>query len=153
MVNWRLFLEAQETASDTASTESAMLEFAENYDFENIVLIQATSPLLKSSDLDEAIEKYDNFDSMLSVVAQKRFYWNYNEDGSVSPINYDFKKRPMRQQFKGNLVENGAFYICSKKIYLELDVVYLEKLVVKLWMRSHFMKLTSLLIGKLLRNF
>ena len=104
-----------ETASDTASTESAMLEFAENYDFENIVLIQATSPLLKSSDLDEAIEKYDNFDSMLSVVAQKRFYWNYNEDGSVSPINYDFKKRPMRQQFKGNLVENGAFYICSKK--------------------------------------
>ena len=22
---------------------------------------------------------------------------------------------PMRQQFKGNLVENGAFYICSKK--------------------------------------
>ena len=87
------FSKRQETASDTASTESAMLEFAENYDFENIVLIQATSPLLKSSDLDEAIEKYDNFDSMLSVVAQKRFYWNYNEDGSVSPINYDFKKR------------------------------------------------------------
>lgn len=108
-----------ETASDTASTESAMLEFAGNYDFENIVLIQATSPLLKSSDLDGAIEKYDNFDSMLSVVAQKRFYWNYNDDGSVSPINYDFKNRPMRQQFNGNLVENGAFYICSKEDLLK----------------------------------
>ena len=37
-------------ATDTASTESAMLEFAENYGFENIVLIQATSPLLTAED-------------------------------------------------------------------------------------------------------
>ncbi len=104
-----------ENANDTASTESAMLEFANSYDFENIVLIQATSPLLKSSDLDEAIKKYPDFDSMLSVVEQKRFYWNFNPDGSVSPSNYNFNKRPRRQEFAGNLVENGAFYICTKK--------------------------------------
>ena len=35
-----------ETASDTASTESAMIEFCNNYEFDNIVLVQATSPLL-----------------------------------------------------------------------------------------------------------
>ena len=35
-----------ESASDTASTEFAMLEFASNYEFDNIVLVQATSPLL-----------------------------------------------------------------------------------------------------------
>jgi len=35
-----------ESATDTASTEFAMLEFAEHYEFDNIVLIQATSPLL-----------------------------------------------------------------------------------------------------------
>ena len=40
-----------QSASDTASTESAMLEFAINYDFDNIVLIQATSPLLVSAGL------------------------------------------------------------------------------------------------------
>ncbi|MBR3229512.1 MAG: acylneuraminate cytidylyltransferase family protein [Bacilli bacterium] len=108
-----------ETATDTASTESAMLEFAENYNFENIVLIQATSPLLESKDLTEAIQEYDKYDSMLSVVEQKRFYWNYNEDGSVSPTNYDFNNRPRRQEFNGNLVENGAFYICSRKNLLK----------------------------------
>ena len=42
-----------ESASDTASTESAMLEFADNYNFDNIVLIQATSPLLTSDALDK----------------------------------------------------------------------------------------------------
>lgn len=110
---------SEETATDTASTESAMLEFATNYDFENIILIQATSPLLESEDLTNAIKEYDKYDSMLSVVEQKRFYWNYNEDGSVSPTNYDFYNRPRRQEFKGNLVENGAFYICSKKDLLK----------------------------------
>ena len=38
---------SEETARDESSTESAMLEFAEKYEFENIVLIQATSPLLE----------------------------------------------------------------------------------------------------------
>jgi N-acylneuraminate cytidylyltransferase len=106
-----------ETATDTASTESAMLEFAENYEFENIILIQATSPLISSKDLKEAITKYEeeNYDSMLSVVPQKRFVWNYNDDGSVSPQNYDYKNRPRRQEFDGFLVENGAFYITKKK--------------------------------------
>lgn len=107
-----------ETATDTASTESAMLEFANNYEFENIILIQATSPLLKSKDLEEAINKYPEYDSMLSVVPQKRFIWNYNEDGSVSPTNYDFNSRPRRQDFDGFLVENGAFYITSKESFL-----------------------------------
>lgn len=110
---------SKETATDTASTESAMLEFANNYNFENIVLIQATSPLLESKDLTDAINEYDKYDSMLSVVEQKRFYWDFNSDGSVRPLNYDFNHRPRRQEFKGNLVENGAFYISHKKDLLQ----------------------------------
>lgn len=41
-----------ESASDTASTEFAMLEFANEHAFDHIVLIQATSPLLTAEDLD-----------------------------------------------------------------------------------------------------
>ena len=106
-----------ESACDTASTESAMLEFAEAYDFDNIVLIQATSPLLQAEDLDRGFEAYakEDTDSVLSVVRQKRFHWAEDAEGIASPTNYDVYNRPRRQEFDGYLVENGAFYICSKE--------------------------------------
>lgn len=106
---------SDKTASDTASTESAMLEFADSFDFDNIVLIQATSPLLSSFDLDNGFEKYKekDTDSVISVVRQKRFNWK-EENGFAVPTNYDVYNRPRRQEFNGYLVENGAFYITSK---------------------------------------
>ena len=104
------------SASDTASTEFAMLEFAEQYEFDNIVLIQATSPLLQSEDLDKGFEMFneEGTDSVLSVVRQKRFHWADDKNGFANPTNYDVFKRPRRQEFDGYLVENGAFYISSK---------------------------------------
>ena len=105
-----------DSASDTASTECAMLEFADQYDFDNIVLIQATSPLLQTSDLDRGFEAFyeEGVDSVLSVVQQKRFHWKTDESGYAHPTNYDVFHRPRRQEFNGYLVENGAFYISSR---------------------------------------
>ena len=107
---------SSESASDTASTEFAMLEFANKYDFDAIVLIQATSPLLSSKDLDRGFDMFseDGTDSVLSVVAQKRFNWKKDEKGLVHAVNYDVFNRPRRQDFEGYLVENGAFYITSR---------------------------------------
>lgn len=106
-----------ESATDTASTEFAMLEFAKGYEFDNIVLIQATSPLLTSDDLERGFEVFgqEGTDSVLSVVPQKRFYWEYDEAGNAAPINYDVYARPRRQEFAGCLTENGAFYITSRE--------------------------------------
>ena len=112
---------SEASATDTASTESVMLEYArENDDFENMVLLQATSPLLKSEDLARGIDMFDTgrYDSLLSVVRQKRFLWS-ETDGYGSPVNYDFRARPRRQQFDGFLVENGAFYITPRTTLLE----------------------------------
>ncbi|MCD7905650.1 MAG: N-acylneuraminate cytidylyltransferase [Clostridiales bacterium] len=105
-----------ESASDTASTEFAMLEFAANYEFDNIVLVQATSPMLTAADLDGGFELFntDGTDSVLSVVRQYRFLWDEDEKGNVSPSNYDVFHRPRRQEFDGYLMENGAFYISSR---------------------------------------
>ena len=105
-----------ESASDTASTEYAMLEFAEKYEFDNIALIQATSPLLQSMDLDNGFKAFETgeTDSVISVVRQKRFHWTNDERGYAYPTNYDVFHRPRRQQFDGDLVENGAYYITSK---------------------------------------
>ena len=113
-----------ESASDTASTESAMLEFAEKTDFDSIVLIQATSPLLTAEDLDKGFEAFrsEGTDSVLSVVRQKRFGWKADENGFAKPANYDPANRPRRQDFEGYLVENGAFYITSKKLLQKTKV-------------------------------
>lgn len=106
-----------ETASDTASTESAMLEFAERVNFDHIVLIQATSPLLTSEDLTGGFDLYfqEDTDSVLSVVPQKRFNWKKGGKGFFEPLNYDYYSRPRRQEFDGYYTENGAFYITSKE--------------------------------------
>ena len=107
---------SEESATDTASTEFAMIEFAEKYEFDNIVLIQATSPLLSAIDLERGFEAFysDGTDSVLSVVPQKRFQWKVNEVGDAFPTNYDVYHRPRRQEFEAYYVENGAFYINSK---------------------------------------
>ena len=110
-----------ESAKDTASTESVMLEFAGKYDFDNIFLIQATSPLLQNSDLENGYKLFasEGTDSVLSVVRQKRFHWAVDKYGYAHPTNYDVFRRPRRQEFEGYLVENGAFYITSKKKLLD----------------------------------
>lgn len=107
---------SKESATDTASTEFAMLEFAGKYSFDNIVLVQATSPLLSSVDLTKGFDAYmqENVDSVLSVVRQKRFTWSVGDDGWGRPCNYNVFARPRRQDFDGYFVENGAFYITSK---------------------------------------
>lgn len=106
-----------QTATDEASTESAMLEFGRQYEFDNIVLIQATSPLLTSEDLEKGFELYETqgTDSVLSVVRQKRFLWEIDDKGQASAANYDIFHRPRRQEFDGYFVENGAFYITSRE--------------------------------------
>lgn len=101
-----------QNAQDTSSTESVMLEYINKSDLadnDNFFLIQATSPLLKSTDIDGMFEKLQNSsaDSALSCVRNKRFYWS--EDGK--PLNYDYTNRPRRQDFKGLMMENGACYI------------------------------------------
>jgi N-acylneuraminate cytidylyltransferase len=103
-----------ENATDTASTESVMLEYigAEKPAVsDNLILIQATSPLLSTKMIDDMFAGWrkSGADSALSCVRTKRFYWN--EDGT--PINYDFRARPRRQEFPGWLMENGACYINS----------------------------------------
>lgn len=104
-------------ASDTSTTEDIQLEFSKKFDYKNLVFIQATNPLITGLDIDSAIREYEHgkFDSLLSTVIQKRFYWNFNSDGSISEIGHDIRKRPRRQDWNGVLAENGSIYIISKE--------------------------------------
>ncbi|MBU6243490.1 MAG: acylneuraminate cytidylyltransferase family protein [Acidobacteria bacterium] len=110
----KVVMRPEELATDEASTELVMLHFMEQVKFNDLVTIQATSPLLTSHELERAIEQFDRMqlDSMLSAVRSKRFFWR----DDATPINYDPRKRPRRQEFQGTLMENGAFYITKRAI-------------------------------------
>jgi len=100
-----------QNAQDGSSTESVMLEYINQSSLKAsdfLVLVQATSPLLRGADLDKGFEylKSGEFDSVISGVITKRFFWD-----TAGPINYDYKNRPRRQDFPGTFMENGAFYI------------------------------------------
>ena len=107
-----LYRRSAENACDTASTESVMLEYINNsqlYRDDIFMLVQATSPLTEDVHFTEALQMYSKgeYDSILTCVRNYRFFWN--EDGTS--MNYDYMNRPRRQNFKGMLMENGAFYI------------------------------------------
>jgi N-acylneuraminate cytidylyltransferase len=141
--NCEIFWRSNQTSTDTATSESALIEFCKNgfgiYSDDIVAFIQATSPLLTSEELCRGIDlvKTNKFDSALSAVKQKRFVW----DKDARP-SYDLHKRPRRQDWDGYFVENGAFYIskvkdilfskcrlsgsiglieCSEESYYELD--------------------------------
>jgi CMP-N-acetylneuraminic acid synthetase len=113
-----IHIRSEETSTDEASTESVMLEYLnQSYLSKNddLLLLQATSPMTNSNDIDSAISKYrkNDFSSLLSVVEMKRFIWTESESGEIKPFNYFPKSRPRRQDMSGEFVENGAIYINS----------------------------------------
>lgn len=103
-----------EFATDTASTESVMMHFAQKVQFQNLITMQATSPLLTCDDLERAIGQYQDhhLDSLLTAVRVKRFFWT----PSSEPLNYDPRQRPRRQDFAGTFMENGAFYVTRRSV-------------------------------------
>ena len=111
--NVQIFDRSSTNASNTASTESVILEFLDNNIFSGedlFVLVQVTTPFTSSDNFDNAIntiKSSNKIDSILSCVETTRFFWTKNG----KPINYDYNSRPRRQDFEGILMENGAFYI------------------------------------------
>jgi CMP-N-acetylneuraminic acid synthetase len=116
----KIYWRDEENARDVSSTESVMLEYlskSKHHDEDLFILVQATSPFTKSEDFEKAYYQlvHENSDSLLTTTRFKRFIWSENG----MPLNYDFKKRPRRQDFSGMLVENGSFYMTKVKSLIE----------------------------------
>ena len=108
---------SKESSSDKATSESALIEFANKYEFDNVVFLQATSPLTQTYDINGALEKFLNSDrkSLISAIKRHQFLW----DTKGTPMNYDPNNRPRRQEWDGYYIENGAFYISSRNEILK----------------------------------
>jgi N-acylneuraminate cytidylyltransferase len=110
----QVYMRDSVNAQDTSSTESVMLEYLKKSGLKSedfFILVQATNPFILHDDISKAFHqmKSEGAESLLSTVVTKRFFWSH--DGK--PLNYDFMRRPRRQDFSGYQMENGAFYINS----------------------------------------
>ena len=103
----------KELSDDNASSESALIHFAENVDFDILVFIQCTSPLIKFQDINKGLEKIKIFDSIVSVSETHQMFWN-----AKGPL-YDINKRARRQNSIKRYLETGSFFITSKKNLLK----------------------------------
>tara|TARA_R110001583_G_scaffold7472_17_gene37004 strand:- start:637 stop:1272 length:636 start_codon:yes stop_codon:yes gene_type:complete len=114
----KVLLRPTQLATDISSSESALLHFAESVEFDQVVFIQPTSPLLKSEHIDAGIALMQEYDSVFSAYTQ---HWipKWTKAVPTQPIGWDPTQRPRRQDAAEVYIENGAFYITSKKALLE----------------------------------
>ncbi|MDE5782188.1 MAG: acylneuraminate cytidylyltransferase family protein, partial [Lachnospiraceae bacterium] len=82
-------------------------------DFDIIVTLQPTSPLLKTETLDAAIEEHieKNMDTTISVVNKPHLAWG-EKNGTIIPL---YEKRVNRQYLPPYYSETGAFVITNSE--------------------------------------
>ena len=102
-----------EISGDNATSESALIHFAENIDFDILVFIQCTAPLIKFKDINQGIKIIKEFDSVVSVSETHQMFWDAN-----GPL-YDINNRARRQDSTKKYIETGSFFITSKENLLK----------------------------------
>ncbi|VEN52617.1 unnamed protein product, partial [Callosobruchus maculatus] len=112
-IHWR----SAESATDTASSLFAVQEFLKYHpEVNKIGLIQCTSPFIKPHYIQRAVSFMRNDqECVFSVSRSYKLRW-IEKDQKVVPLNFDPQKRPRRQEFKGELVENGMFYFTTRNL-------------------------------------
>ena len=114
-----------EISKDYSQSEEALLHFCSEVDFDTLVFIQPTSPLVESTHIDTGIQMMNEYDSIFSVYKE---HWVPRWTKEVNPDGWDVNNRPMRQQMDEKYVENGAFYITKKENLMQSKLRYSGKI-------------------------
>lgn len=108
-------------STDLCKSDLALLHFADNIDFDILVFLQPTSPLLSYEDINKGLLKMNKYDSVFTVYKK---HWIPEWDSNIQPINWDINNRPMRQEVDYTYVENGAMYITSRPNLIQNKLRY-----------------------------
>ena len=115
-VFWR---SARHATAESPSID-AVKEFLEKRPEVDVVgLVQCTSPFVQTRYLEKAYNLIaeEDYDSVFSVARTKKFRWKETPKGSsTQALNFDPSDRPRRQDWQGELVENGMFYFARRHL-------------------------------------
>ena len=106
-----------ELSGDLVKSEDALVHALdvlalEGYVPEVILLVQCTSPLTTSEDIDGTVAALidGQADTAVAVAAFHYFLWSRDSQGEAEPVNHDKSVRLMRQERRPEFIETGAVY-------------------------------------------
>ena len=117
------FLRPKELAMDNSLGIDPVIHALENIsNIDELLLLQPTSPLRRSIDIDKIIQMRSKFksDSAVSInLSQKHInlFFKLNSDFQINPISENFKEIP-RQKCSKMFTLNGALYLSTKESIL-----------------------------------
>ncbi len=130
------FKRPDQLASDSAGTlevlQHVVKELAKNGDqYDAVCLLQVTYPFRKSSDIENAIEKFSNgnYDSLISVKEvphefNPHWVFEENQQGGLSIATGEKQIIKRRQELPPAFIRDGSIYITSIKILMEENSLY-----------------------------
>ncbi|CAM1291460.1 CMAS (predicted) [Pycnogonum litorale] len=118
-IHWR----SPEVSTDNCLSITSVMEFLSFHEEVDVVaLVQCTTPFIHPWHLDRAYQLMmeGGYDSVFSVTRTRQLRWKEVGEGeSTVPLNFDPRSRVRRQEWNGELAENGAFYFAKRAILLD----------------------------------
>jgi len=143
----------RQLASDSSSTETAILHAIQAFkkenkvEIKNIILLQPTSPLRSSNDIKRAIKTFEvqKYDSLLSAYKQKLCLWQKSRKTYYAK-NYNINKyKTIGGQFQTEeIIENGAIYIFNYNFFLKYKLRLFKKIGVSFMSKKNSIEIDTL---------
>lgn len=146
------FLRPEHLATDTATSKDVIkycierIENDEQISINNFILLQPTSPLRGSQDIDNAIEHFyaKNAQAVISFCAENhpiRWHKYIDDQGKLQDIFDNVKS--IRQEEKKSYYPNGAIYVFDRSSYINEQLI-IEKQYAYIMPRSRSIDIDTL---------
>ena len=146
-------------ARDFSTTEQAIKHAYFSYQkkkslkAENIILLQPTSPLRNSKNINECINLFERkkYNSIFSAYKKKDFLWK-SKKNKLTSFSYNYKKRKNSQKMNELKFKNGPIYIFQTKGFLKYKNRLFGKIGVYYMKKMHSIDIDEMEDVKLVKN-